>query len=876
MDPVIGIELLGRCASGRRVQALLLQIEPKHELGARFFDRVAELAGENPSRAIRLARHWAEIADVSRQPDFAYRAKAVGERLAGKWAESAQSFIRAGLLSPDPVRKLSFQAGAVDSLARAGDVAEAVKLGKKLAAGLERMGQTSLSARVKLNIANALVWSDSYRRACQWFSASIPDLQDGGFELEAAAARLGQSTAELYGARPDAAADLARKALAYFQANGMSYYADLCSLNLAQASILLGRPDEAMLMLIDLKERLAAWPVERSTVEEYLGDAYVRLNLYEEAIASYSSAARHLRDRDMPRARAHCLYGLSQAHLRKGEAALAAREFARAAKAYKALGNSVWNAAARLGRACALRELGRTRVAKGEASSCVEDLRRLNSPYHLVNGLLELARCSPQDAACSASWALRLIRSHGFVGQEWEVHAIRAQVATKEQRLPHYRAGFKAIVSGRMLNRSDAGRTRYLRDKGEFFEGYMNQLLEAPSARSVEEALSAILESRSAALIDEVLSARGDSFDDADTGRLQDLRRELAVLSGTSVLRNGETPATENSAQDVSRRWLERSARAMSAAVTPRHDTPKATISVYVQAGQNLYHIEGHTAARLGLSAGNLRQKLKWLEFEIAAPTVDPDAGDGCAISMLAELSRDLGSPVMLSPDGALWDVPWQGIATMNGGPEPALLPSPAFGLDAASERLPENPKVGIWYLKSDLLPQIEAEVKLLMKLFPNAEVMCARSEIDRCLNGGSYDLLHVAGHASFNSANPMFSFLEIEGGKVFAAEIAQSRLSSKLVVLSACQTGNMGFVSKEEPEGLIRAFLARSASAVIGSSWAVHDESARRFMDGLYRNLRANHSLSHSMRAGRNACRNWKEHPYYWAPFVLFGGYTG
>lgn len=85
---------------------------------------------------------------------------------------------------------------------------------------------------------------------------------------------------------------------------------------------------------------------------------------------------------------------------------------------------------------------------------------------------------------------------------------------------------------------------------------------------------------------------------------------------------------------------------------------------------------------------------------------------------------------------------------------------------------------------------------------------------------------LHFACHGWFNDRQPLESFLETgRQERLTALEVMREwRLQAELVVLSACQTGVSRILRGDEPMGLIRAFLAAGARAVLVSRWAVED----------------------------------------------------
>lgn len=99
----------------------------------------------------------------------------------------------------------------------------------------------------------------------------------------------------------------------------------------------------------------------------------------------------------------------------------------------------------------------------------------------------------------------------------------------------------------------------------------------------------------------------------------------------------------------------------------------------------------------------------------------------------------------------------------------------------------------------------------------------------------------------------------------------------TKLVVLSACETG-LGKMSQSDGVlGLRRAFVLAGAETTVMSLWKVDDEATRDMMIGYYRRLEAGGGRSESLREVRLAMLHNKEtsHPFYWASFIVSGNPT-
>jgi len=144
------------------------------------------------------------------------------------------------------------------------------------------------------------------------------------------------------------------------------------------------------------------------------------------------------------------------------------------------------------------------------------------------------------------------------------------------------------------------------------------------------------------------------------------------------------------------------------------------------------------------------------------------------------------------------------------------------------------------------------------------------------------YDYVHFATHGYIDEKNPDYSSLvltlknnSVEDGFLRATEIFNLKLNAELVVLSACQTGLGKLVRGEGMVGLTRAFMYAGAPAVMVSLWSVSDISTATLMREFYKNmLKGDLIKTDALRKAQLTVMKDEKfaHPFYWAPFVLFG----
>ena len=113
------------------------------------------------------------------------------------------------------------------------------------------------------------------------------------------------------------------------------------------------------------------------------------------------------------------------------------------------------------------------------------------------------------------------------------------------------------------------------------------------------------------------------------------------------------------------------------------------------------------------------------------------------------------------------------------------------------------------------------------------------------------------------------------EDGILTALEASGLNLwGTKLVVLSACDTGVGEVRNGEGVYGLRRAFVLAGAESLVMSLWPVSDYTTRELMTSYYKNLKQGLGRGEALRAVQleMLSRNRRLHPFYWANFIQSG----
>lgn len=147
------------------------------------------------------------------------------------------------------------------------------------------------------------------------------------------------------------------------------------------------------------------------------------------------------------------------------------------------------------------------------------------------------------------------------------------------------------------------------------------------------------------------------------------------------------------------------------------------------------------------------------------------------------------------------------------------------------------------------------------------------------------YRIVHFATHGLANSDRPALSGLVLSlydnGGRPIDGfltlnDIYNLQLPVKLVVLSACESGQGQLVHGEGIVGLTRGFMYAGAASLVVSLWNVNDQSTAELMRRFYQSLLSEGGL-HPAAALRTAQlsmmreKPWSQ-PYYWAAFTVQG----
>jgi CHAT domain-containing protein/tetratricopeptide (TPR) repeat protein len=163
------------------------------------------------------------------------------------------------------------------------------------------------------------------------------------------------------------------------------------------------------------------------------------------------------------------------------------------------------------------------------------------------------------------------------------------------------------------------------------------------------------------------------------------------------------------------------------------------------------------------------------------------------------------------------------------------------------------------------------------------------RPSLINSLKGKNISLVHIASHFCFQPGDTQKSFLLLGDNTIFPLSDMEKYPnlfeSVDLIVLSACQTAALqSNANGREIDSLAELSQRLGASSVIATLWNASDEGSSRLMVKFYQLYKANPKLSKAelLRLAQLSFLNGEttqakkalKHPYYWAPFVLYGSF--
>jgi CHAT domain-containing protein len=179
---------------------------------------------------------------------------------------------------------------------------------------------------------------------------------------------------------------------------------------------------------------------------------------------------------------------------------------------------------------------------------------------------------------------------------------------------------------------------------------------------------------------------------------------------------------------------------------------------------------------------------------------------------------------------------------------------------------------------RGNLFDLIEAknEAKAVSELFEGELFLNEKATRANFLQSTTlYNFHHLAMHSLMENDYNQSSLVFTNNQKVFFNELYQLNFPAKMVVLSACDTGNGNLKSGEGIMSLSRALTYAGVQSSVYSLWQVPDKETSEIIVSFYKNLKEGQPKDKALANAKKqflANNPMKQHPFYWAGFVVNG----
>ena len=235
---------------------------------------------------------------------------------------------------------------------------------------------------------------------------------------------------------------------------------------------------------------------------------------------------------------------------------------------------------------------------------------------------------------------------------------------------------------------------------------------------------------------------------------------------------------------------------------------------------------------------------------------------------------------ICIIPDHSLFDVPFH--ALHKDGHSNALdfefiyAPSASI-LEICLNRSTSPSKssaVALSYSNNDLA-FTDREVSRLTKAHQSAEFYTGEESTSSAFQKALEEVhtVHIACHFNLNSDSPLESAFVLADGYLSYANLESFSIQANLVVVSACSSGRSVSLPGNEIFGISRSLTKAGVTNSILALWSVVDEAGYHFMAHFYeshKNKDSASSIADAYRKMHQSLTYW--HPYFWAPFGLYG----
>jgi CHAT domain-containing protein/tetratricopeptide (TPR) repeat protein len=484
-----------------------------------------------------------------------------------------------------------------------------------------------------------------------------------------------------------------------------------------------------------------------------------------------------------------------------------------------------------------------------------------------------------------------------------------------DKALADYLRAAELLETDRRKLRDAQSRGGFFNDKIAFYYPAITQLLQR---KRFAEAFELMERSRSRAMADLMFSkklALAQPEEEALFGEAQRLRAEIALLQKKlfdyRTRADREAFASEIKSTEQQIEQLEKQDRAAAAQMTEktprlhqlivsepasldrvqqmlRRDECDMLYYLVLDEGLILWHIGGESVHVRSVVLPRSALKAKVAAVRGSVSSRDAKFDEKAARELFLFLIQPaLGwiksQQLVLIPHAELNHLPFAVLIDPSGkslGETFALSDAPSAGILLDLKKGEAIAKGRLLATADPGIEEARGEVEAVVAFYAGrsktvVEPLIAESEVKS--SAGDYDVLHFSVHGKFNPLEPMLSYLQFgqdarDDGRLTAAEMFGLPLGkARLVVLSACETGQAEATAGNEILGMERALLYAGANNLVLSAWPVDSASTALWMKTFHREAQQK-PLAEAARLALVEVKGKYPGPYHWAAFRLVG----
>ena len=662
-------------------------------------------------------------------------------------------------------------------------------------------------------------------------------------------------------------------------------------------------------------------------------EIYLELNLVEEAIRAAEAAFQGFDHQGKGYEKGKALVLLAVGRARQGRLVLCIALLDEARQVFAAEGNRLWVAISDLYRAVALFREGRRFEAERLAAAALEVFAAVGRPVKAAACDLLLARLrlqggDLQSARGACTSALERVHTLDLPNLEFQANFIHGLIdetaGDLESAIEYYKSSQALLELWRHRVGAEDLKMPVLEDGLQVYESLISVLGEN-EREGAESALFGYIENAKARQFSDLIAFRGLELPakkaprSVRAERVRRLREELnwyyRRLDLHEVAKEEQSAEQLEQLRTLSRRSEEELAQTMSeleatdreftllqGATTTGVEEIRSTLKEGTQLLE--YYVARDTVfaclldrESLEVSPVTLAPKARDLqqqflrELERVRSRAGKVRGEerlppGLR-AVLQELYRELVEPfenrligghLVIIPHRFLHKIPFH-----------ALLDGDSFLMDRLG--ISYSPTAQVFQLcQSRDYPAAEKDVVLaaggsartqgelnaaaVARALPKATVLEgeAASIENLKLHGRRCRILHLETRANFRQDNPMFSTLQLAGGRLSFFDLFGFSLETDLTVVSGMGSDLDRITEAHEWTGLAHGLVYAGSRAVLLPLWDLPPQEAERFLIPFYRRLADSGDRVSALKQTMLEIRERTRHPYFWASFVLIG----